>query len=64
MNKTKLDLNKINHQVLVSAVGALIDDGGHTAREVIELLDDCKNQLFFALQEMEIENREKRGKAK
>lgn len=63
MDKTKLDMTNANHQMLISALAGLIDDG-YTAREVLELLEDCKNKLFFALREMEIENREKRGKAK
>lgn len=60
MNKTKIDFKNTNHQMLISALAGLIDDG-YTAREVLELMEDCKNQLFFALREMEIENREKRG---
>lgn len=60
MNKTKLDLKNTNHQILISALVGLIDDG-YTAREVLELMEDCKNQLFFALREIEIENKKKRG---
>lgn len=58
--KTKIDFKNTNHQMLISALAGLIDNG-YTAREVLELMDDCKNQLFFALQEMEIENKKKRG---
>lgn len=60
MSKTKLDFKNINHQIVISALAGLIDDG-YTAREVLELMEDCKNQLFFALREMEIENKKKRG---
>jgi hypothetical protein len=58
-DKTKLDINNKHHQFLIATLTMFVDDYGYTARELYELLDHSKNQLWHALKDIEIE---KRGK--
>ncbi|SFA51010.1 hypothetical protein SAMN05192569_102838 [Parageobacillus thermantarcticus] len=52
MNKTKLDLNRFEHQLLAGIITAFVDDFGYTPREVFELLNDTKQQMWHALSEI------------
>ena len=51
----KLDINNKYHQLIISACAFLVAEEGYTAREVIELLDSAKSDLWGALQQIEIE---------
>lgn len=57
MNKTKLDLENKQHQLLIGTMTMFIDDFGYTTRELFELMDDSKKQLWSALMEIEREKR-------
>jgi hypothetical protein len=46
MSKTKLDLERLEHQLLVGTLSMLIDDFGYSPRELFILLDDCKRRLW------------------
>jgi hypothetical protein len=61
MNKTKLDLERPEHQLLVGTLSMLVDDFEYSPRELFTLLDDCKRRLWRGLQQMVDENREVRG---
>jgi hypothetical protein len=47
----KLDLKNFNHQLIITGMTNLVDKGTHP-REVLDLLDDIKNQTFFALMDI------------
>lgn len=49
---TRFDRHNIGHQILVGTLTALIDDFGYTPRELFELIEDTKNQTYFALLEL------------
>jgi hypothetical protein len=59
MSKTKFNLSRYEHQLVASLFTALVDDFDYTPREVFELLDDAKNQMWHALSE--IANQKKKG---
>jgi|HigsolmetaAR206D_1030411.scaffolds.fasta_scaffold05370_2 UDP-N-acetylmuramate-alanine ligase len=50
--KTKFNIKRFEHQLLASAMTVLVDDFGYTPREVFELMDDAKRQLWGALAEL------------
>jgi hypothetical protein len=51
----KLDINNNHHQILIGFLTMFVDDFGYTTRELFELLDDSKNQLWQSLVEIEKE---------
>ena len=51
----KLDMNNKYHQLIVGACANLITEEGYTAREVLELLESAKSDLWSALKQIEIE---------
>jgi hypothetical protein len=57
-DKTKLDQTNPQHMQLIALMAAFVDDWGYTTRELFELLDHSKNQLWHALVEIEKEKRE------
>lgn len=59
MDKTKINTNNFNQQLIISGMTSLIDDEDYTPREVFLLLDDIKRNTFHALQEIYIENKKK-----
>lgn len=59
----QLDLNKTSHQLIVAALGMMIDDEGLTVHQVAEVLEDIKRQTFPALSEMSRENKGKEDTA-
>ena len=52
MIETKLNPDNPNHQLLIATMVTLVDDYGYHPREVFELLDDAKRQLFHGLMEI------------
>ena len=56
MNKTKLDVNNPQHQMLIGILTMFVDDFDYHPRELLELLEDSKNQLFFSLMDIYKEN--------
>jgi hypothetical protein len=60
MSKTKLNLERPEHQLLVGTLSMLVDDFKYTPRELFELIEDSKNKLWFTFQEMANENEDKR----
>jgi hypothetical protein len=52
MVKTKLDETDPQHQLLIGILAMFIDIYGYSPRELFQLLDDSKNQLWFAFQDM------------
>lgn len=57
MSKTKLNNNNPTHQLIIGACGRLISEG-YTAREIIQLLENTKNELFPALRQTEVDEDE------
>ena len=57
MDKTKLDENNPQHKLLIATLAMFVDDFGYTTRELFELMDHSKKQLWSALIEMEKEKR-------
>lgn len=55
MKDTGLNKRNINHQLIIAACGRLITEEDWTAREVMELLEGSKSQLFPALRDLEEE---------
>lgn len=51
----KLDINNEHHQLIISACAGLVMEEGYTAREVMELLENAKNDLWSALKQIEME---------
>ena len=51
MKSKYLDLNNFEHQMIIAAMTNLAENGMHP-REIIELLDEIKNQTFHALLEV------------
>jgi hypothetical protein len=52
VDKTKLDINNPQHQMLIGILTMFVDDFGYHPRELLELLEDSKNQLFFSLMDI------------
>ncbi|WP_156133512.1 hypothetical protein [Geobacillus kaustophilus] len=50
--KNKFDITRFEHQLIASMMTVLVDDFGYTPREVFELMDDAKRQLWGALAEL------------
>lgn len=48
----KLDLTKFSHQLLSTAMLEMVEKDGLTPREVFEVLEDAKSQLWSALSEV------------
>jgi len=59
MNKTKLDMNNPQHQILIAVLAKFVDDFGYTTRELFELMNDSQKQLWSGL--VEIEKEKKNG---
>ena len=55
MNKTYFDQNNFNQQMIMAACANLVTDENFTARQVLELLDEMKGQLWSALCEIQKE---------
>ena len=51
----KLDINNKYHQLIISACANLVTEEGYTAREVMELLESAKSDLWGALKQIEME---------
>ena len=49
----KLDINNEYHQLIISACANPVMVEGYTAREVMELLESAKSDLWGALQQLE-----------
>lgn len=49
MDKTRLDINNPHHQMLIGILTMFVDDFGYHPRELLELLDHTKSQLYFGL---------------
>jgi hypothetical protein len=56
-NKTKLDINNKHHQHLVGILSLFVDEYGYSVRELYQLMDNCQNQLWVALKEIEEEKK-------
>lgn len=54
----KLDINNEYHQLIIGACANLVTEEGYTAREVMELLESAKSDLWGALKQIEIEELE------
>ncbi len=53
----KLDLDNRNHQIIVAALASLVEDEGHSPRDVMALLEDIKKNTFHALMEISRERK-------
>ena len=51
----KLDINNEYHQLIIGACANLVTEEGYTAREVMELLESAKGDLWGALNQLEEE---------
>ena len=54
----KLNIKNENHQLIIGACANLVTDEGYTAREVMELLESAKSDLWGALKQLEKETEE------
>ena len=54
----KLDINNEYHQLIIGACANLITEEGYTAREVLELLESSKRDLWSGLKQLEEEVKE------
>jgi len=59
MNKTKFNLSRYDHQLVACVLTMLVEDFGYTTREVFELLEDAKHQMWYALNELKNEKARK-----
>lgn len=48
----QLELNNLNHQLIVAALTSMVDDEGLSPHEVFEVLEDIKRKTFHALLEI------------
>lgn len=55
MNEKHFNKNSFNQKLIIAGCAGLVSEEGYAAREVVELLEEMKNQLYFALREMEEE---------
>lgn len=53
-----LDKNNEYHKLIIGACGNLVMREGYTAREVMELLESAKGDLWGALKQLEEEEEE------
>ena len=53
-----LDIKNENHQLIIWVCANLVTDEGYTAREVMELLESAKSDLWGALKQLEEETGE------
>lgn len=52
MDKTRFNINNPHHQILVGTFSMFIDDFGYSPRELYELIESSKKELWFTFQEM------------
>ena len=52
VDKTKLNVEDTQHQILISVMATFVDDFGYTPRELYQLMNHAQNQLWPALAEM------------
>ena len=53
MKETRLNQHNPHHQLLIACLADFITSYGYTTRELYQLMDNAKNQLFPALMELE-----------
>ena len=54
----RLDKNNEHHQLIIFACANLVMEEGYTAREVMELLESAKSDLWGGLKQIELEGLE------
>lgn len=54
-----IDIKKQSTKLILAGLAAMVDDEGMTAREALETGQEIVKESFWALKEMEIENRNK-----
>jgi len=59
MDKTKFNLSRYDHQLVAGILTILVEDFGYSPHEVFELLEDVKNQMWHALNELKNEKARK-----
>jgi len=52
MSRTKMNLNNLNHQLVVAGLTGMVDEDGLTPHEALEVLEDIKYNIFHALAEI------------
>lgn len=55
----RLDLNNFNHQLVITGLTGMVEDNGLTPHEALEVLEDIKRNIFFALMEISKEKKVK-----
>lgn len=55
MVETKLNQNNPQHRLLIALMASFVDDFGYHPRELFELMDHSKKELYFGLQEIYLE---------
>lgn len=61
MTHSHFNQENFNQQLIIAACVKLIEEDGLSAREVLTLLDEMKNKLWGALQQIEAENASEKG---
>lgn len=57
MDKTKLNQNNPHHQILIAIMAKFVEDYGYTPRELFQLMEHSKGQLFHALSDIHKESK-------
>jgi hypothetical protein len=52
MSRTKMNLNNLNHQLVVAGLTGMVDEDGLTPHEAFEVVEDIKQNIFHALAEI------------
>ena len=47
-----MNLNNLNHQLVVAGLTGMVDEDGLTPHEALEVLEDIKYNIFHALAEI------------
>ena len=51
----KFDQDFYSHNLVAVGMMGMVTEDGHTAKEVLEVIDDIKHELFFSLLALEKE---------
>lgn len=56
--KPKLDLNNINVGLIITGLVGMVEDDGKTPHEAFDIVEQIKQQTFFALMEIKKKGKE------
>lgn len=62
MDKTKLNEHDPQHRLLMGILTTFVERFGYSSRELFQLLEDAKNELYFPLKEIHSEKEKNKKK--